>query len=67
MSDEGTSPAKQKLQLHAAVRSHQASLTSAQVSIQRPALRHTTTIFDDDPSDPIIRFDRDPTDPVRTQ
>ena len=66
MSDEGISAAKQKLQLHATLRSHQASLASEQISIERAALRRrTTTIFDDDPSDPILRFDSDPTDPVR--
>jgi hypothetical protein len=35
------------------------------VSRAAPAALRVTTIFDDDPTDPILQFDRDPTDPIR--
>jgi len=66
MSDDRIPAAKEKLQLQATVRQHQSTLTAQQVSVQRVVALRRTTIFDDDPTDPVLQFDRDPTDPIRT-
>jgi hypothetical protein len=64
MSESSLPPEKAKLELDATVRH---TLSSAQVRVSRAALRRrTTTIFDTDPTDPVIRFDDDPTDPIRS-
>jgi hypothetical protein len=56
--------AKRKLQVQSMIKQ---SLAAEQVSVSRaaPAALRVTTIFDDDPTDPILQFDRDPTDPIR--
>ena len=64
ISREELAGAKTKADLDSSVRR---SLASRDVSVSRQTLRRrTTTVFDSDPTDPVIRFDDDPTDPIRS-
>ena len=56
---------KKKLNFDAIVRQ---TLSAEDITVTRAAARRrrTTTIWDNDPTDPIIQLDDDPTDPIRS-